>query len=272
MGQMPDVSPSPESHTPGQRERTRKRLAYLVLGLCAAGIIVFSSLAIWLDSNARAETTRLVFVSVLPLFGTWVGMVLAYYYGSKNLKAATESTESLSHVTARLAGVVTPSTPVRERIIPRGDMKCFPTDDLDQVDLERLWQEFEKIEPLSRLPIVDSTERALGVVHRSLLDRFAVRQAGTIPEGLKGKTIADLSDEERRLVTVPCLTSSRTSRSQAFSDEERRLATLVGDHRLERPDGGRGAQRHEGRRERLQRRLRDRERLAERSGQRMAHE
>jgi hypothetical protein len=41
------------------------------------------------DEGNRDGITRLVFVSVLPLFGTWVGTVLAFYFISRNLETAT---------------------------------------------------------------------------------------------------------------------------------------------------------------------------------------
>jgi len=183
-------------------------LAYLILGLCAAGVILFGALAIGLDTKTRAETTRLVFVSVLPLFGTWVGLVLAYYYGKENLKAATASTETLSNVSARLAGIPAAETPVREVMIQRNDIKPYPlTSDEDAnielVELGTLWKQFQDIAPNSRLPCFAPGDLVRGIVHKSLLDGFAARQAtDKAPENLAGKTIADLSADEKRLLTL----------------------------------------------------------------------
>jgi hypothetical protein len=188
---------------------TRERLAYLVLGLCAAGIILFASLAIWLDKATRAETTRLVFVSVLPLFGTWVGLVLAYYYGSKNLEAATRSTETLSGVAGQLAGIATAATLVREKMIPETRIESLlltPDEDKNfgQLPLQRVWDRFEAIKPLGydRLPILGPDKTIRGLMHRSLLDRFAARQAGTLPEVLEQKNISSLLPDERRLLST----------------------------------------------------------------------
>lgn len=58
--------------------RTRTWLAYMVLLVCAIGIVVAAVTAIVAANKGDREAiTRLVFVSVLPLFGTWVGTVLA---------------------------------------------------------------------------------------------------------------------------------------------------------------------------------------------------
>jgi hypothetical protein len=99
---------------------TRVRLAIWIIGLSLGGIVVASGLAIiFASSNNRAETVRLIFASVLPLFGTWVGTVLAFYFARENLQAATDSTLR----TFRAAGALEPGTPVTEVMIPRAQME-----------------------------------------------------------------------------------------------------------------------------------------------------
>src|SRR5829696_2303043 len=78
----------------------RRWLAAGIVGASILGIVVVSIVAISTAGKTRAETSRLVFSSVLPLPGTWVGTVLAFYFARENLAAATEST-------LRLAGIET---------------------------------------------------------------------------------------------------------------------------------------------------------------------
>src|SRR2546427_1451912 len=95
---------------------TRTKLAGWLIGLSIAGITMASGLSIVLaTSKDRPEMARLVFASVLPLFGTWVGTVLAFYFARENLQAATDST-------IRLAGREEPSTPVSEVMIPKAQI------------------------------------------------------------------------------------------------------------------------------------------------------
>jgi hypothetical protein len=72
---------------------TRQLLAITIVSLSVVVIVVASGLAIgFAPSGAeRTEATRLVFTSVLPLLGTWVGTVLAFYFARENLRTATES-------------------------------------------------------------------------------------------------------------------------------------------------------------------------------------
>ena len=54
-------------------------LALAIVFVSGAGIAVLSYFAIHEASEAdKSRTTTLVFTSVLPLLGTWVGAVLAY--------------------------------------------------------------------------------------------------------------------------------------------------------------------------------------------------
>src|SRR4051812_10658430 len=75
---------------------TRKRLAFWIVGASVAGVVLMSAIAILAAGKERPETSRLVFSSVLPLLGTWVGTVLAFYFARENLEAATESTLALA--------------------------------------------------------------------------------------------------------------------------------------------------------------------------------
>ena len=92
--------------------RTRQVIAGVNVAAGIVGILVASCLAIALSNDAdRSEMIRLVFASVLPLIGTWVGTVLAFYFARENLQAATDST-------VRLAGLAAPTTPVSDVMIP----------------------------------------------------------------------------------------------------------------------------------------------------------
>src|SRR4051794_579096 len=70
---------------------TRTVLAYGVVVLGFAGIVAISWVA--LDKAAdKAVTSAMIFSSVLPLIGTWVGAILAFYFASHNLQAASRAT------------------------------------------------------------------------------------------------------------------------------------------------------------------------------------
>ena len=75
-------------------------------------ILLIAGAAIAVADN-KEPTARLVFTSVLPVLGTWVGTVLAFYFARENLEAATKSALDLT-------GRET-ETPVTKVMIPEAD-------------------------------------------------------------------------------------------------------------------------------------------------------
>jgi hypothetical protein len=106
----------------------RHALAFIVVGFSIVGIAVLSGIAIKGASagTGRTEAIRLVFVSVLPLFGTWVGTVLAYYFARENLREATASVQAASAVTTeQLAKVWAPTTLVKDVMQPENRVERY---------------------------------------------------------------------------------------------------------------------------------------------------
>lgn len=181
-------------------ERTRGKLAFAILIVSVSGIFVVSVVAIgFATSSDRPEVTQLVFASVLPLLGTWVGTVLAFYFARENLQVATESS-------IRLAGrTPEPETPVRDVMIPKAQIISF---DLEQgqepgsVPLSDLHSRMVTAS-IHRIPILGPSGDALYVVHDSTLTEFAV-SVGTDTSVLT-QTMADLLQNPDHKIAVEAL-------------------------------------------------------------------
>lgn len=153
----------------------RSALAFTVTGLGIVALWVVS----WVTLNNagtedKGEAARLVFASIVPLFGTWVGSVLAYYFTSQNLRAGSET--ALAAVTALdrqsantpVQKVMTPPT----RIFPR---KNVPNDDAAKaLVLGELHQAMDNA-GRSRVPILTDGQApvALYVLHISDIEKYA---------------------------------------------------------------------------------------------------
>jgi hypothetical protein len=167
---------------------TRNLLAIGIVGVSVAGITVIAVAAIaFAGAKNRPETSRLVFTAVLPLFGTWVGTVLAFYFARDNLQAATEST-------LRLSGINDPAKPVTSVMIPESDWVAYSVKDADDAGaatLEDLHARMHELQPPSRrLPIRNDGGAVLYVLHDSTLTAFAEEHE---PEpGQLTKTFGDL--------------------------------------------------------------------------------
>jgi hypothetical protein len=156
----------------------------LAVGIVVLSMVVIAVVAIVAIYSApagaeRAEMSRLAMSAVIPLLGTWVGTVLAFYFARENLQAATENTLRLQ---GRDSG-----RPVREVMIRPGDITSFTIpagSKIDDVPISELRTEMGKQSPPSRrLPICDATGAVHYVIHDSTLNAFSERK-GTPPETL----------------------------------------------------------------------------------------
>lgn len=167
---------------------TRKWLAISIVGASVAGVVVISGVAIGLAGSSRADTSRLVFSSVLPLLGTWVGTVLAFYFARENLQAATESARQLAGL-----DLDTPVTRVMIRDTQITAYDLGPGERVQDVPLATVWQKMQAFSPPTRrLPIRNASGAALYVIHDSTLTAYAVSVGQ--PASALDKTIGDMLD------------------------------------------------------------------------------
>lgn len=167
---------------------TRKMLAVGIVGASIVAILVTSTVAILAAGSGddRTETSRLVFSSVLPLLGTWVGTVLAFYFARENLEAATQSTLAL-------AGRET-ETPVAQVMIKEADVVAYDVGSselIEDVQLSAVRDKMKGMDPPSRrLPIRDASGSVRYVIHDSTLTAYAEKQGQTTQT--LDKTLGDL--------------------------------------------------------------------------------
>ena len=147
---------------------------------------MISALAIgFATGTGRAGTTRLVFTATLPLLGTWVGTVLAFYFARDNLDAATESTIQLTRT-------LTPQTPVRDVMIPASKIDAVRVTDDNAAKTTALSNIITTMTNAKRrrIPILENTGRVLYVLHDSTLDAYCLAN-GEDPSSTS-KTLGDL--------------------------------------------------------------------------------
>src|SRR5262245_15508137 len=164
--------------------KTRQRLAFGLVAFSVAGTVIVACLAIG-PADHRDGAIQLVFSAVLPLFGTWVGTVLAFYFARENFQAATESA---LRIQGRDAG-----RPVTEAMIRADDINAFdiPSNTQPQtVKIEDIRKKMSTQSPPSRrLPIRNKPGAVLYVIHDSTLNGYTDQQ-GKPPVTL-GDLLAD---------------------------------------------------------------------------------
>lgn len=163
-------------------------IAKWVLGISGATILAIS-LAVLIGAALRGadkleSASTMVFNALLPLLGTWVGTVLAYYFSRKNFEAASQSVERMVTLTTeqKLAQIF-----VEKEMLRPGQITLYriPTSktakDVPLKDLLAL------IGPsVTRIPVVDAGGVVQYILHQSGLYKFVADKA------LAGKSQADI--------------------------------------------------------------------------------
>lgn len=182
---MPDDS-QPQPPSDG---KTREFLAIAVSLTSLAGVVILGGIAIF---SSHADQAKSVLATVLPLIGTWVGTVLAFYFTKANFEAAAQSVAAMAKQVSgqdKLKAV-----PVRSKMIPI-DKMFFKTDPIDALQIADVLKELEAQGKGDRIPVLTGTKAPKYIIHRSMLDRYLAGKAaggGTIAT----VTFADMFKEK----------------------------------------------------------------------------
>jgi hypothetical protein len=187
---------NPESRYPLPQVGLKDFLAFGITILSIIGVVALAIAAVLL----KPDNVNSALAAVLPLFGSWVGTVLAYYFSKDNFESANIS---LSNMVDK----ITPqdklkSTPVTDKMIAKSKIFYKNATDVSQTKLVDILQKFnESNDVWSRLPILDDQGRLQYIVHRTLIDKFLVDKLWnpdpTAPKTVDQFTIEDLLQDPK---------------------------------------------------------------------------
>lgn len=146
----------------------------------AVGLIILAGLVMVGATVAESRSTdgggqvlqaaQLLFSALLPLFGTWVGTILAYYYSKENFEAASRGTiDVVRNVVQRLqAAPVLQNMMARSKIVTITVPAGKTLGDLAIAEVERQFGSTgANGQRVSRLLVTDGGDACIGVIHRS---------------------------------------------------------------------------------------------------------
>jgi hypothetical protein len=176
----------------------RERLSTWVSLVSIGGVIILAIIMIWASWTANdKETMKLVFSSVLPLFGAWIGTILAFYYGRENYEAGTRNTIKIAEAVGleRLKEI-----PVTSKMIARKDM-IVCTRSPDNI---RLTDIINKLSEIERLPVLNDKNAIIYMIHRSAIDRYLAQKAlkSTQVANLQNTTLKNLLEDDSKLKSL----------------------------------------------------------------------
>lgn len=157
-------------------------LAFGITSVALVGIIWLAVVII----NADAKKAENVLNSILPLFGAWVGTVLAYYFSRENFEAASTSTERL----------------VRQ-LAPEERLRSIPVANVMTKTIFSISDLSDKVQDVHNRATTKEDKRYLPILQKSgALEALLYREGLMsylygIPEADRpGKTIGDLLREK----------------------------------------------------------------------------
>ncbi len=169
-------------------EEKSNQLFRLVLAgsLTLVSVVSVVCLSVVTIKNGKTgNEAQWVLNAVLPLFGSWVGTVLAFFFSRENFDAATKS---VNEIAKQITGQdKLRAAKVKDEMIRRSDIygeivkKTLNGIELnfasDELKLSLILDRLEKANKGSRIPILDENDFPIYLIHRSNLDRFLAKNA-----------------------------------------------------------------------------------------------
>jgi hypothetical protein len=189
-----------DNPTSPAQEKVAKSVTTIVLtGTCVFGAlgIVLAIAAIKGDVgniDKAKDILQILFSAILPLFGTWIGTILAYYFSKENLAAANQTVQHL--VNSITSDKKLETIKAKDVMIPTDKLIYIEyktgTDDT-KINLKTDFLDFVKNKGIQRIILLDENKIVRYVLHRSTIQEFLTEQGFANPAvPTTGLTFADL--------------------------------------------------------------------------------
>lgn len=196
---------------------SRNIIASIILILSIGGIV---ALAIFFYTSSiaseRDETGRNIFNTLLPVITTWVGTVLAFYFGRENFEAASNRYEQ---IITRLTPDLLDDVLVEQIMIDKETMVSYELNDANKAkkvaDIVISMEDIRK----SRLPIIEN-DIVKYIIHKSTFNDALIKIGKEI-------TLKDLIDNASYLPLITSfMTIKRTVMLESLQNELKNKTTV----------------------------------------------
>ena len=81
--------------TSNKNPDSRFLLAMIISAISISGIIIISGLFIRYSED-KSYAAQSIFNAILPMIGTWIGAIIAYYFGARQVQSMQEQQERIT--------------------------------------------------------------------------------------------------------------------------------------------------------------------------------
>lgn len=166
------------------REMMGNRItSFVIWGTIIVGVvgIIFAFVALNATDEKKVDSAfkiiQYIFGALLPLWGTWIGTILAYYYSKENFESANRSVQQLvEKITSekKLESVKAKDVMILKKDLKYKTMTAGQT--LADFKIKEML-EYLKTEGIRRLLILNDKDAALYVIHRDLMSHYIADQS-----------------------------------------------------------------------------------------------
>ena len=182
----------------------RNKVAYFTLIISSLAIFILAIVTI-MKGDAKASMT--IFNTTLPVFASWIGTVLAFYFGRENFESANKQVQN---IVTNLTSKVTSQNSIDTIMITPYAMTIFKIEkdkNIDNIKLSDLQEKFST-HKVSRLPILNTQNQIQYMIHQSKINSYL------ITKGVEAKDVSlalflkdnkqndSESDESKRFIIV----------------------------------------------------------------------
>jgi len=153
------------------RKEQRDRLSWVIL-IGSLAVITILALVVIFQSN-DSKTTMNVFNMILPVAASWIGTILAFYFGKQNFESANKQVREMMQQTSPEQRKATPVTTIMK---PFADMAQYKLQ-TGQSEKDVVIRDMQKLleGKVNRLPIVDINGVVKYMIHEASIDKYVAK-------------------------------------------------------------------------------------------------
>jgi hypothetical protein len=151
------------------RKEQREKLSWVIL---IGSLIVIAVLAIAVIYKMPDETMN-IFNMVLPVAASWVGTILAFYFGKENFESANKQVRQMIQQSGTEQKKSTTITAIMKPFADMAQYKMLPGKTEKDVTVKELQKLLEG--KVNRLPIVDINGVVKYMIHESSIDKYVAK-------------------------------------------------------------------------------------------------
>lgn len=173
---------------PESTHRWKLALTITILSIVSIGVIAGLVIGLAGDKGAASQS---VLAAVLPLLAAWVSTVLAYYYSSESIEAATQSVKDLMSPEEKLKSIL-----VKDKMLKLYEILYFTY--TDELNVQEMLNKLKTSGKGYRFPFLGEDKQPVFMLHSSAVAEAMVERS-LAGDDLSTLTLKNLFDKVKGL-------------------------------------------------------------------------